>query len=64
MLREENSPVPQQDEFGSGQPRLADMFRPSGESFDRQQLKLIKSHFDQQEKKLDKFHDDMTRRFE
>ena len=64
MSREEASPVPQQDEFGSGQPRLADVYRPSDESFDRQQLKLIKSHFEQQEKKLDKFHNDMTRRFE
>ena len=64
MPREENSPVPQQDVFGSGQPRLADMFQPSDESFDGQQLKLIKSHFEQQEKQLNNFHDDMTRRFE
>ena len=64
MPRGENSPVPQQDEIGSGQSRLADMYRPSGESLDRQQLKLMKSHFEQQEKKLDKSHGDMTIRFE
>ena len=60
MPREENGPVPQQEEFGSGQPRLADMYQPSDESIDRQQLKLMKSHFEQQEKRLDK----ITRLFE
>ena len=49
MPREENGPVPQQKEFGSGQPKLADVYRPSDESFDRK----MKSHFEQLEKKFD-----------
>ena len=61
MAREKNDPVPQQEQFGSGQPKLADVYRPSDESLDRQQLKLMKSHFDQQEKKLDKLMDNITR---
>ena len=48
MPREENGPVPQH--FGSGQPKLADVHRPSDESFDRGK----KSHFEQLEKKFDK----------
>ena len=35
MPWEENDSVPQQKEFGSGQPKLADVSRPSDESFDR-----------------------------
>ena len=54
MPREENGPAPQQEEFGSGKPRMADVHRPSDESLDRQQLKLMKSHVEQQEKRLDK----------
>ena len=50
MPREESVPVPQQEEFGSGQPKLADVYRPSDESFDRG----MKSHFEQLEKKFDK----------
>ena len=42
MPREENGPVPQQEDFGSGQPKLGDVYRPSDESFDRG----MKSHFD------------------
>ena len=49
MPWKENDPVPQQEEFGSGQPKLADVYRPSNESFDRQ----MKSHFEQLEKKFD-----------
>ena len=49
--REENGPVPRQEEFGSGQSKLADVHRPSDESFDRG----MKSHFEQLEKKLDDF---------
>ena len=41
MPREENGLVPQQEEFGSGQPKLADVYRPSDESFGRG----IKGHF-------------------
>ena len=36
MPREENGTVPQQEEFGSGQPKLADVYRPSDESMIRQ----------------------------
>ena len=58
---EGNGPLPQQEEFGSGQPKLADVYRPSEESLDRQQLKLMKSYSEQQEKKLDKLMDKITR---
>ena len=50
MPREENGPVPQQEELGSGQPKLADVYRPSDESFDRK----MKSHFERLEKTFDK----------
>ena len=43
---EENFPVPQQEEFGYNQSTLADVYRLSEESVDRQQIKLIKSHFE------------------
>ena len=56
-----NGPVPQQEGFGSGQSMLLNVYRPSEESLDRQQLKLMKSHFEQREKKLDRFMDDLTR---
>ena len=46
MPREENGPVPQEEDFESSQPRLADLYRPSDESLDRQQLKLMKNHFE------------------
>ena len=45
MPREENGLVPQQEEFGSGQLKLADVYRPSDESFDR----TMESHFEQLE---------------
>ena len=61
MPREENGAVPQQEEFGSGQPKLAGVYRPSDDSLVRQQIKLVKSHFEQREKKLDKLMDDITR---
>ena len=48
-----DGPVPQQEEFGSDQPTLADVYRLSEESFDRR-LKIMKSRFDQQEEKLNK----------
>ena len=53
-LPEGNGPVPQQEEFGSDQPRLADVYRLFEESFDRR-LKIIKSPFDQEEKKSNEF---------
>ena len=34
---EDNGPVPQQEEFGSGEPTLADVYRLCEERFDRQQ---------------------------
>ena len=43
MSREDNGPAPQQEEFGSGQPKVADLYRPSDGGLDRQQLKLTKS---------------------
>ena len=46
MPREKNGPVPQQQEFGSGEPKLAVVYRPSDESLDSQQLKLMKIHFE------------------
>ena len=61
VVPERNGPVPQQEELGSGQSTLADVYRSSEESLDRQQLKLIKSNFEQREKNLDKFMDDITR---
>ena len=35
-----NGPVPQQDEFGSDQPTLADVYRMMEELFDRSDTKL------------------------
>ena len=64
MPREENGPVSQQDEFGPGQPKLADVYRPSDESLIRQQMKLMRSHFEKQKKTLDDFMDDITRYFD
>ena len=61
IVTERNGPVPQQEELGSGQSTLADVYRLSEESLDRQPLKLTKSHFEQQEKKLDKLVDGITR---
>ena len=63
VVSEVNGPVHHQEELGSGQPTLANIYRPSEQSLDRQQLKLMKSHFEQQEKKSDKLME-MTRRLE
>ena len=49
---EDNCPVPQQEEFGSGEPTLADVYRLFEEIFDRQQ-KRMDSFFDRWDKKLD-----------
>ena len=59
MPREENGPVSHQEKFGSGQPKLADEYRPSHEILFRQQIKLMKSHLEEREKMLDKFKDDI-----
>ena len=48
MPREENGPVPHQEEFGSGQPKLVDVYRPSDESLIRQQVELMMSRFEDQ----------------
>ena len=64
MQREDNGPVPQQGEFGSGQPKLADEYRSSDESLIRQQIKLMRSHFGKQKQLLDNFMDDITRYFD
>ena len=52
---EGNGPVPQQEEFGYGQPTLADVYRMIKERFDQSDRYLgrMKSHFDQQDTKLD-----------
>ena len=42
---EGNGPVPQQEEFGSGEPTLVDLYRLFEERFDRQ-LKIMKSCFE------------------
>ena len=53
-VSEGNSPVPQQEEFGSDEPTLlADVCRLLKERFDRQ-LKVTKSHFDKVDKLADK----------
>ena len=48
MPGEENGPVPQQEEFESGQPKLADVYRPSDKSIIRQQIELMMSRFEDQ----------------
>ena len=58
---EGNGPVPQQEEFGSGEPTLADVYRFFKEEFDRQQ-KIMDRCFDRQEKMLDEIIMKVTRR--
>ena len=53
-----NGPVPQQEEFESDQPTLADVYRLFEESFDRQ-VKKKTSRFGPQERKLDELPDEM-----
>ena len=43
VVPEGNWPVPRQEEFGSDQPTLADVYRVFGERFETQ-LKGVKSH--------------------
>ena len=64
MPRGENGPVPQQEEFGSGQPKLAHEYRPSGKSLIRQQIKLMRNHLEEQDNMLDKFKDDIMGLFD
>ena len=48
MPQEENGPVPQQEELGSGQPKLADVYRPADKSLIRQQIELMMNRFEDQ----------------
>ena len=57
-VHEGNRSVPQQEELGSDQPTLVNVYRLFEESFDRR-LKIMKSRFDQQEKKLKEFMENM-----
>ena len=52
---EGNCPVLRQDEFGSDQPTIADIYRMIKERFDQSDryLDRMKSHFDQQDTILD-----------
>ena len=56
-----DGPVPQQEEFGLGQPTLAGVYRMFKKRFDQSDIYWysIKSHFDQQEKKLDEMAEEM-----
>ena len=56
-VSEGNNPVPQQEEFGSGEPTLAGLYRLFEEGFDRQ-LKMMESCFDRWDRKLDKMAED------
>ena len=58
-----NGPVPQQEEFGSGEPTLADVYRIFEEGFDRQR-KIMDSRFDKQQKRMDSFFDGMNSCFD
>ena len=59
-ITEGNGPVPQQEELGSGEPTLADVYQLLEERFDRQQ-KIMDSCFDRQEKMLDEIIMKMTK---
>ena len=55
---EGNNLVPQQEEFGSGQPTLADVYRMMEELFDKWDRKL-EALFDRSDKKLDEMAEEM-----
>ena len=63
-VTEGNGPVPQQEEFGSSEPTLADVYRLFEERFDRQQKRMdsffdgVDSCFDQWNRKLDEISDE------
>ena len=50
---EGNCPIPQQEEFGSGEPMLADIYRLCEERFDR-----MDSYFDRWNRKVDEISDE------
>ena len=54
VVPEGSGPVPQQEEFGSDQPTMADMHQLFEEKIERQ-LKGVKSHLD----KMDELADEM-----
>ena len=56
MPREESGPVPQQEDFGSGQPKLAGEYRPSDESLIRQEKKTDKEPFRRTEENVGQIH--------
>ena len=64
---EGSCPVPQQEEFGSGEPTLAHVYRLCEERFDRQQKRMnrffdgMHSCFDRWDKKLDEISDEMRK---
>ena len=60
-IPEGNSPVPQQEEFGSGQPTLAGVYRVMKERLDQSDRywDSMKSHFSHLEKKLDEIVKEM-----
>ena len=53
---EGNCPIPQQEEFGSGEPTSADVYRLCVERFDR-----MDSYSDRWNKKLDEISDEMKK---
>ena len=63
-VTEGNGPVPQQEEFGSGEPTLADVYRLFEERFDRQQNRMdsffdgMDSCFDRWNRNLDEVSDE------
>ena len=59
-VTEGNGPVPQQEEFGSGEPTLADVHRLFKERFHRQH-KRMDTFFDRWDKKLDEISDEMRK---
>ena len=67
VVPEGNCPAPQQEEFGSGEPTLADVYRLFEETFDRQHKRMdivfdgMDSGFDRWNKKLDEISDEMRK---
>ena len=57
VVPEGNAPIPRQEEFGSHQTTLADLYRLFEKRFDRQ-LKIMKSCFDRWDRKLDEMAED------
>ena len=63
-VTEGNGPVPQQEELGSGEPTLADVYRLFEGKIDRQQKRMdrffdgMDSYFDRWNRKLDEISDE------